>query len=256
MKVTIIQADNRQRIIHSLSKCLQYDECNDSRDMMRSLNQNQLGHHWDFWTVTSLINQHKAQLMGFSYKHITTSQEKHYPDRYITWSKIRVLIEFLQNADENDIVVFLDSDAWIRDHNNFKSLLSHFAQQKDKHGMFSRDPKISYNTFINTGCIVLKNTPYARNFVHTIWDMLPQKPEKRYEWPHEQYFASKLVEENKNHFIITKVSVLNTPCGEIVRHVWYKDMLPELLMDEAFACLANSSHGQTNVFDLTKYIDA
>jgi hypothetical protein len=47
-----------------------------------------------------------------------------------------------------------------------------------------------------------------------------------------------MVESSQEAFYVCKVAVLNTPCGEIVRHSWWKDLFEELMMDELKATVA------------------
>jgi hypothetical protein len=67
-------------------------------------------------------------------------------------------------------------------------------------------------------------------------------PFARYTYPHEQIPIQEFIETNDNYKNITQYSSrtteVNTPIGEIVRHIWYKEMIPELMIDQAFCLLA------------------
>ena len=256
----ILQADNRPLNLPQMSKSLEYDACQDSSEMMRFLNGGSLAQKRDYWTTSSLINQMKCSAMHCEYAQILI-EPRHYRDRHVTWGKIRILLDFMQKNPEINIVAFLDSDAFVRDESRFKSLVEILANSPEKHGIFSRDPLMPENTYINTGCMILKNDDFTRNFMETVWNDVHRNPRYRLEWPHEQHSASAFVKENKNAFFVCKTSVLNTPCGEIVRHTWWKELFEEIAMDEVLATMARSlchEHDQSSpnpTFDIGPLLD-
>ncbi len=257
MLIQIVQADTRRPSTNPLSKYLRYDETRDDEPMMRSLNGAKLFHDWDFWSLTFLINRFRAGLLApdYAYRFVEMNQSRHFPDRHVTWGKIRVVLELLQGHPRPDAVVFIDSDAWIRDHRRLRDMMDYFMSQPDRHGMFSRDPKMPKNTLINTGMMALKNTAYTHRFLEEVWAQVALYPSRRHEWPHEQFVASQLVEQNLDRFLICKVAAFNTPCGQIVRHAWLKHMMSHLLIDEAYACLSAGDMGSADPFDPYEYLD-
>ena len=58
------------------------------------------------------------------------------------------------------------------------------------------------------------------------------RPQYRFEWPHEQQAASAFVQQHREAFLVCKTAVLNTPCGDIVRHTWWKHQFAELAEEE------------------------
>ena len=58
------------------------------------------------------------------------------------------------------------------------------------------------------------------------------RPQYRFEWPHEQQAASAFVQRHREAFLVCKTAVLNTPCGDIVRHTWWKHQFAELAEEE------------------------
>lgn len=54
---------------------------------------------------------------------------------FIQLQKIHVVNDFLQNT-EYDILVFLDSDAWIKNGNWLSELLDNLINNENKHGCF------------------------------------------------------------------------------------------------------------------------
>lgn len=228
--------------------------------MMRSLNGGSLAQKWDYWSVSSLINQMKCSAMYCDYVRVII-EPRHYRYRHVTWGKIRILLDFMQENPEIDIVAFLDSDAFVRDEFRFQSLVKLLADSPEKHGIFSRDPLMPKNTYINTGCMILKNDAFIRDFLEAVWDDIHRSPRYRWEWPHEQHSASAFVKENRDAFFVCKTSVFNTPCGEIVRHSWWKELFEEIAMDEVLANLAKSlcrEHDQVSPdspFDIGPLLD-
>jgi hypothetical protein len=233
----LLQADNRALSLFHESKRLAYDAQGDSMEMMHNLNGGSLTQNWDYWSSSALINQLKCSLMQCEYRRITIAAQDH-PERHITWGKIRILLDFLHEHPEVDIVAFLDSDAFVRDEARFKALVEVLAKNPDKHGVVSRDPLIPKNTFINTGCMIFKNDDFVKNLLESVWNDVNQRPQYRWEWPHEQYSASAQIEANKEAFYLCQTAVLNTPCGEIVRHCWWKDLFEELMVDELKSTVA------------------
>jgi hypothetical protein len=96
-------------------------------------------------------------------------------DRHVTWGKIRVLLDFMSRHPEAEAVAFLDSDAFIRDEVRFLALVDALLAAPDRHGVLSRDPLMPKNTFINTGCMILKNTALARRILQAVWDDVDQR---------------------------------------------------------------------------------
>jgi hypothetical protein len=149
-----------------------------------------------------------------------------------------VLLDFMHDRPEAEIVAFLDSDAFIRDEAAFLGLVQALRAAPDRHGVLSRDPLMAKNTYINTGCLILKNSSFGRTFLDAVWRDVDVRPQYCFEWPHEQYAASLLVRSQRESFYVCKPAVLNTPCGDIVRHIWWKHQFTALAEDELKATVA------------------
>lgn len=235
----LLQADNRPLKLRTQSKALDYDPRQDSVEMMRALNGGDLAETWTYWDLSSLINRLKCSNMGCGYAHARI-EPRHHPERHITWGKIRVILDFMERNPDVGIVAFLDSDAFVRDEWGFLSLVEALAARPDKHGVLSRDPLMPKNTYINTGCMILKNDAFTRSFLEAVWEDVHAHPTYRWEWPHEQHASSVFVETQKEAFFVCRTKVLNTPCGDIVRHSWWKDLFAELAMDEMCSTVAGN----------------
>jgi len=256
----VLQADNRPLKLFQESKPLTYDPGDDSVEMMHALNHGSLAHPWDYWSTSSLINRLKCRVMGCGYQSLAIRPKDH-PKRNITWAKIRILLDFMGQHPEIDIVAFLDSDAFVRDERRFKALVEYLAGDPNKHGIFSRDPLMPKNTYINTGCMILKNNDDVRTFLETVWEDADRCPQYRWEWPHEQHAASDFIASHREAYFICRTAVLNTPCGEIVRHSWWKELCETLMLDELRATVARGfseekgASRMEGAFDITALLD-
>lgn len=235
--VWVIQADDRPFTIHRESKPLSYDAGDDTPAMMRSLNAGSLSRRWDSWSSSFVINRLKCRIAKCAHEVIAVRDGDH-PDRHVTWAKIRLISDFMRDRPEVGVVAFLDSDAFIRDEERFMALVDALIADPEKHGILSRDPIMPKNTFINTGCMILKNNAFSRAFLDSVWQDADRQPRYRREWPHEQFAASAFVQSHRKSFYICRTAVLNTPCGQIVRHSWHKELFNELVEDEFKAAVA------------------
>jgi cell division protein FtsL len=261
LNLTVVQCDTRPISLKYVTKELNFDECLHSEAILRSINGD-IVNQPNFWSMSSAINRIKAGLIGAKYLSFTCD-ESNFPDRHVTWGKIDILIKVLKNAKTDEVICFLDSDAWIRDERILLKMVQSLYDNPEKHVVLSRDPHIPVNSFINSGCMIFKNTPYCNELLEHVWNAVEseQYENYRHEWPCEQYVLSDIVKAEYDKFYICKVSALNTPCGEIVRHSWWKNMLPELLDDACRECvfkLADSRYDLnegTEYFDINNYLD-
>lgn len=125
--------------------------------------------------------------------------------------------------NEVDIVVFLDSDAWINDINLLNELI-YKIYNADTNGAFSRDPYFDYNTYINSGSFIIKVNQYIIEMYDGLVSTVLSDKMHWYSWPYDQYYISNFVFRNKDKFIILKPDVLNTPNGIVLRHNWDKNI--------------------------------
>lgn len=138
-------------------------------------------------------------------------------------SKIPFMRDLLQTNTTHDYVLFLDSDAWIQTVEYLYELILYLHYQPDKYGCFSRDPYLKINTYINSGSFILKICPYTRNLYNEIYALLEEDPSHHYTLYYDQNYVSDIIYKNKEHFIIFKPRVMNTPEGVILRHNWWKN---------------------------------
>ena len=69
---------------------------------------------------------------------------------------INIVNDFLQKNEKYDILVFLDSDAWIQNGYWLNDIINNLINDKQKQDCFSRDPYVKKNTFINSGSFIVK----------------------------------------------------------------------------------------------------
>jgi hypothetical protein len=121
-----------------------------------------------------------------------------------------------------DILVFLDSDAWIQNGFWLKNIIDNL-NVNNKQGCFSRDPYVKKNTFINSGSFVIKVNSFTKKMYQDIIEHLNVNNKYHNIWPFDQYYISEYVFNNKEDFMIFIPNILNTPIGKILRHNWVKN---------------------------------
>jgi hypothetical protein len=136
--------------------------------------------------------------------------------------KIHIVNDFLQNT-KYDILVFLDSDAWIQNGCWLDDIINNLISNNEKEGCFSRDPYVMKNTFINSGSFILKNNDFTKEMYKNIIIDLYNNNMYHNSWPYDQYYISNFIFENKQKFNIFIPDILNTPIGKVLRHNWLKN---------------------------------
>ena len=169
--------------------------------------------------------------------------------------KINIVNDFLQNT-KYDILVFLDSDAWIQNGYWLNEIINNLINNEKKQGCFSRDPYVMKNTFINSGSFILKNNDFIKEMYKNIIIDLHNNNKYHNIWPYDQYYISKYIFKNKVQFNIFIPDVLNTPIGKVLRHNWLKNKkmyndLKNLLCD----INTNTNTNTNTCFNEKKYYD-
>ena len=90
--------------------------------------------------------------------------------------KIIIVSDFLHNTDY-DILVFLDTDAWIENQYWLNDIIMNLINTSEKYGCFSRDPYLSHNTFVNSGSFILKNNGYTKQMYNMLLNNLRENDE-------------------------------------------------------------------------------
>jgi glycosyltransferase involved in cell wall biosynthesis len=136
--------------------------------------------------------------------------------------KIHILNDFLQSTNY-DIIIFLDSDAWIQNGYWLNQLIHTLINNNDKHGCFSRDPYTKQNTFINSGSFIIKNDDFIKQMYTELIAEMYRDERHNNKWPYDQFYISNYVFKYKKHFIVFIPDILNTPNGKVLRHNWLKN---------------------------------
>lgn len=170
---------------------------------------------------TQEVNKLFCYDFGYDYLFIEIDNNK-YGNIHPATKKIHVINDFLEK-DKHDILVFLDSDAWINNINWLNEIINNLINNKEKQGCFSRDPYIKKNTFINSGSFILKINDFTKQMYKNIVNDLYTNVNYHNNWPYDQYYISNYVFENKKKFVVFVPDILNTPIGKVLRHNWFKN---------------------------------
>jgi len=173
----------------------------------------------DYLLKTQHINKEFCKELGYDYLFIENNKYEHL---HPATRKICVVYDFINNIQKYDILIFLDSDAWIQNGKAINEIISKLVNDENKHGCFSRDPYVKKNTYINSGSFILKINDYTRKMYANIFEDLYNSNKFHHNWPFDQYYISRYVFEYKNDFFIFVPDIINTPRGRVIRHNWGK----------------------------------
>jgi hypothetical protein len=170
---------------------------------------------------TQKVNKKICNILEYEYLFLELDNNK-YGNIHPATKKIHVVNDLLQNT-KCDILVFLDSDAWIQNGYWLNDIINNLINNDKKHGCFSRDPYLKKNTFINSGSFIIKNNNYTKQMYNNLIIDLYNNNSFHNSWPYDQYYISQYIFENKDNFIIFIPDILNTPLGKVLRHNWLKN---------------------------------
>ena len=183
-------------------------------------------------------------------------ESKHYVNMHPAMGKIGFLDELL-NTITDDIIVFLDSDAWINEPTHLQELIERLiAAGPDIHGCFSRDPYVSKNTYVNSGSFVLKVDDFTRDMYKQIIAYTQRDDSHHNLHSYDQYYVSQLIYDNRQHFMVFIPDILNTCYGKILRHNWWKN---QKMFKDLYELLDIFNHNKYTIpepFDFDKEIDS
>ena len=214
----------------------------------------------DYLGLTKLANSRTVQYMQkaenlqdieYRYEFVDMTPE-YYENMHPATGKINVMNHLLQTI-QDDIIVFLDSDAWIQTPDYLHQLLLRLANSSEN-GCFSRDPYLIKNDYINSGSFLLKVNDFTRMLYQEIIEKLNSDSSHHMEWTYDQYYISRTIYKYKEHFLVFIPHVINTPHGEVLRHNWWKSYK---LFSDLYAILDVNKPYQppTELYDFEKQID-
>jgi len=175
----------------------------------------------DYLLKTQEVNKKFCEKLGYDYLFLELDNSK-YGNIHPATKKIHLVNDFLLNTT-CDILVFLDSDAWIQNGYWLNDIINNLINNDEKQGCFSRDPYLEINTFINSGSFIIKNNDFTKQMYNIFIKDLLNNNSCHNNWPYDQYYISKYIFENKEKFTIFIPDILNTPIGKILRHNWLKN---------------------------------
>jgi hypothetical protein len=164
-------------------------------------------------------------------------------------AKIFIVNEYLQSTTD-DVLVFLDTDAWVQNTKYLHKIVMKLWKTPDKHGCFSRDTYIKKNTYINSGAFVIKVNDYTKNMYKKIASSFSENPYFHRNWPFDQHFISSYIFENRKDFMIFQPEIFNTPVGIVLRHNWNKD---KKMYDDLYDILHSNTYDMENALDKHEY---
>ena len=172
--------------------------------------------HLDFVKKTRSVNETLAKRFGWKYQFNNMPVIEGYHPAVCKIFETKTLLD--TNKFKYDFIVFLDSDAWIFNPVTLDKMIKTLPD--NKHGIFSRDPYIRINTFINSGSFVIR----INDFTCQMYDDLNEYVKKNdcNSWPYDQKPISDFVFKNRDKFLVYAPDVMNTPQGKVLRHSWPK----------------------------------
>lgn len=216
-------------------------------------------HYW-YGPLTINVNKKACEHLKYEYRFIHIDEKMinfcmELKPKTTKWHmafvKIYIVDELLKETDA-DVLVFLDSDAWVQNCNYLNQLICKLIDEKTKIGCFSRDPYCQKNTYVNSGSFILKVNDSTRKMYDTIKYNYANFPMGNIYPGGDQLYISDYVYNNKKDYFIFDPTILNSPVGKILRHNWGKDHRinedTKLLMNEDF-------ENQPNYLNLDKYLD-
>ena len=171
--------------------------------------------------LTKKVNKYAADVLHYNYSFLQIPKTYTFKIHPAT-AKILIVNDFIHSSTD-DIIVFLDTDAWINNTKYLDRLVRQLYNDKTKHGCYSRDTYVKKNTYTNSGAFILKVNDYTRQMYNTITQELSANAKHHNIWPYDQFYISDFVYKNRGDFIIYKPEVLNTPVGIVIKHNWNKN---------------------------------
>jgi hypothetical protein len=202
---------------------------------------------------TQKVNKTFCDILGYDYLFLELDNNR-YGAIHPATKKIHVVNDFLLNTT-CDILVFLDSDAWIQNGYWLNDIINTLTHNDIKHGCFSRDPYVKKNTFINSGSFIIKNNDFTKQMYTNVIKDLYNNTNCHNKWPYDQYYISKYIFENKEKFTIFIPDVLNTPLGTVLRHNWLKNIKMYDDLSIVYRTITNDIYFGKSYFNEKDYYD-
>tara|TARA_B100001758_G_C18415224_1_gene618990 strand:- start:2218 stop:2859 length:642 start_codon:yes stop_codon:yes gene_type:complete len=161
---------------------------------------------------TRSVNETLAKRFGWDYQFNNMNVIEGYKPAVCKIFETKTLLDTYKF--QYDFIVFLDSDAWIFNPVTLDKMIKTLPD--NKHGIFSRDPYLRKNTFINSGSFVIRINDFTCQMYDQIYEYV--KKNDCNSWPWDQKPISDFVFKNRDKFLVYVPDVMNTPQGKVLRH--------------------------------------
>jgi|688.fasta_scaffold18463_10 hypothetical protein len=175
----------------------------------------------DYLLLSKEVNMKISKI--FNYDYLFYDSTNKYIEYHPIVKKIYFINDFLNSNSNYDVIVFMDSDAWINNGFSLNTIINHLMKDNTKIGCYSRDPFLTRNTYINSGAFILKNNDESRQMYKDIINTIKDNPSIITGQFYDQHSISDYVFKNKDKFIIFNIEIMNTPIGTVIRHNWHKN---------------------------------
>jgi hypothetical protein len=213
----------------------------------------------DYLLLSQKVNKKMCSKFSYKYSYIPIDNDK-YSFHFKQFAKLYIVNDFIQNLND-DILIFLDSDAWIQNGFYLQTILNNLINDTNKHGCYSRDTYGHNWTYINSGSFIMKINDFTKNMYKELITSFEKELkdnnnddkilfEKNTKC--DQYYMSNFVFTNKDSFYIFQPSVLNTADGIILRHNWWKS---NKMYEDMNEILKKDIITDNTIFDPNKYYD-
>lgn len=179
----------------------------------------------DYLLLSQQVNKKVCEKFNYNYNFFDMNNK--YTNHHSIVKKIYFINDFINTNTEYDVIVFLDSDAWVQNGYNLNTIIDYLMNNDKKIGCYSRDPFLVRNTYINSGAFILKINDESRKMYRDIITLINNNPKfiTNYFPFYDQPAISYYIYNNKEKFLIFNIEILNTPIGTVLRHNWHKNKL-------------------------------
>jgi len=191
------------------------------------------------WELSAAYNAYQCKKIGWGYASIRVQDPA---GRHASWIKIRYALDHWDTFDGP--VMIMDSDAWIRDAEGTKELVSENLSGNIAFLAAGEPPCeatiVRGAELVNGGILCFLPRPEVREFLQHAWDA---PGEYASEWPWEQVALNQAYKSNvagcQSWTKILPPETFNTPAGSHIVHCWWKDIAHELLVEDFLTTLCD-----------------
>jgi hypothetical protein len=175
--------------------------------------------------------------------------------RHPSWTKINTILRLWKEEDSDflshDVIVVIDTDAWVRDAGEFMKWVQSF-RESEKEFFFVEASKTmegrslaDIEQTVNGGFMMIKKTADVRAILERIYAM-PEEDERfqrfRKDWSFEQVCINAMLQQDdifRAKSVLTPLNKFNTPGGKVVAHCWWKEFIGGMITREIMDALGS-----------------